>query len=391
MKTVAVIFGGRSTEHDISIITALSSIIRPLELSKKYRVLPVYISRQGSWYCDQKFKHISFFQSKQLERNISQMKSIGVKPANGLKLVLPGRVRQQEVTVDVVFPALHGTYGEDGSLMGLLNMANVPYVGCNLAASVIAMDKVLAKQVTTAEHIPSTPWIWCTAADTTEKTEAVVKHAMKKLQWPIFVKPAHLGSSIGITRAINELELRNALEVAAHYDDKIIIEQGVQNLIEVTLPIMGNEVFRPAFLEQPLASAEDFFNFDTKYMNGGEKGGKTVGKSGSKSVGVQGYSKLPADIPEDVYERAEKVGLDVYQAIGCSGIARVDMLIDSKSKEVFFNEVNPMPGSLYAHNWRQAGVSGVELVEKLIGLAEERYAQEKDLTRTFSSSFLQQF
>ena len=149
----------------------------------------------------------------------------------------------------------------------------------------------------------------------------------------------------------------NAIEVAAHYDDKIIIEQGVANLTEVTLPIIGNDELTPALLEQPLVKSEDFFDFDTKYINGG-KGGK---KGGGKS-GAQGYSTIPANIPKDVYEKAEALALRTYKAVGCTGIARVDMLIDGNTREVFFNEINPLPGSLYAHNWQRAGISNVQLV-----------------------------
>ncbi len=200
------------------------------------------------------------------------------------------------------------------------------------------------------------------------------------------MKPAHLGSSIGISKVENDNELRNGLEVAAHYDDSILVEEGVQNLIEVTLPIIGNEDAHPALLERPLTTAADFFDFDTKYMRGGKKGGKQGG-----TKGAQGYSQLPADLPKDLYQQAEKTGLDIYKALGCSGIARVDMLIDSKTNKVFFNEVNPLPGGLYAHNWRAAGTSNVALVQKLIDYAEERFSKQQQLTTSFSTNYLKQF
>jgi D-alanine-D-alanine ligase len=182
---------------------------------------------------------------------------------------------------------------------------------------------------------------------------------------------------------MNDTELRNALEVAGHYDNLVIVEEAVQNLIEVTLPIIGNEWPQPALLEEPMTKPEDFFDFDTKYMQGGKKG---KGKGGA-----QGYSKLPADLPKELYDQAEKIGLDIYKAFGCSGTARVDMLIDSKAGTVYFNEVNPLPGGLYAHNWNKAGYSNVELVQKLIDFAKERYADRQSLTTTFSTNYLQQF
>ena len=192
-----------------------------------------------------------------------------------------------------------------------------------------------------------------------------------------------MGSSIGISRVTTDTELRNALEVAAHYDDKISVEEAVQNLIEVTLPIIGNDRPQPALLERPMTKPEDFFDFDTKYLQGGKKG------KGSK--GAQGYSQVPADLPEELYAKAEAVGLQVYKALGCSGTARVDMLIDEKTKQVYFNEVNPLPGDLYAHNWNRAGISNVDLVQKLIAFAKERHVQRQALTTSFSTNYLQQF
>ena len=386
MKTVAVIFGGRSTEHDVSIVTAIASIIKPLELTGQYQVEPVYIAKDGSWYWDAKLKDIKLFQSGEIEDFMNKAPKTHLLFDNGLTLVKSSQFagRKMYRKIDAVFPAMHGTHGEDGELMGLLEMANVPYVGCGLAASAIAMDKVLARQITGAENIPSNPWVWFYADELSQDAKKVLE-TIKPLKYPLFVKPAHLGSSIGITRVEASEQLMNALEVAAHYDNKIIVEQGVANLVEVTLPIMGNETLIPALLEQPMIKPEDFFDFETKYMQGGKKG-----KGGAKE-GAQGYSKIPADLPDDLYKKAEKVALNAYRAIHCEGIARVDLLIDSKTKEAYFNEVNPLPGSLYAHNWRAAGVSSVELVTKLVKLAEERHALQQKMTTSFSTNYLKQF
>jgi len=294
--------------------------------------------------------------------------------------------RKTSRKIDVVFPAMHGTYGEDGDLMGLLELAGVPYVGCGVSASAIAMDKVLAKQIAIANNIPVSKFLSFTKAELERDPQTVIKQVRKTLEFPLFVKPAHLGSSIGITRVVDDLNLNNALEVAAHYDDKIIVEEAVANLIEVTLPVMGNETPKTALLEKPLTKPEDFFDFDTKYMQGGKKG---KGKGGAK--GSQGYSQIPADLPENLYLKAEATGLSVYKSLGCSGIARIDMLIDSKTKAVYFNEVNPLPGDLYAHNWRAAGVPNVELVNDLVNYAKDRYAMRQKLTTTFTTNYLQQF
>jgi D-alanine-D-alanine ligase len=390
MKTIAVIFGGRSAEHDVSIVTAIASIIKPLELSKKYRVEAVYIAKNGAWFWDDKLKDIRLFTSGEIERFVARTNPASVQFDGGMTLSkasgLAGRKRHQKI--DIAFPSMHGTYGEDGALMGLLDMAGVPYVGCNTEASVLAMDKVATKQMVIANGLPTNKFIYCTTKELERDPAAVLQRAKQALQYPLFVKPAHLGSSIAITRVQTDTELRNALEVAARYDDKIVIEEAVQNLIEVTLPVIGNSELTPAYLEQPLLGADDFFDFDTKYMGGGKKmcGAKTGGKRGA-----QGYSKIPAELPKTLYDKAEAIGLGVYRALGCSGVARVDMLIDGKTGEIFVNEVNPLPGSLYAHNWRQKGISNVELVTRLVELAEERWRERQQLNTVFSTSFLKQF
>jgi D-alanine-D-alanine ligase len=382
-KTIAVFFGGQSTEHDISIITAISSVIKPLELSKKYTVIPIYITRSGKWISHNKLKNISFYQSKESTDFIDKAKPVAIAFDGSMVLKKNGITPDQRV--DVAFPAMHGLYGEDGSLMGLLRMAGVPFVGADMDASVMAMDKVLAKQVVEANNISTPKFVFFTRDEFMTNQTAAVKTAISKLRFPMFVKPAHLGSSIGISRVTNNRELQNAIEVAAYYDEKIVVEEAVNNLIEVTVPIMGNHKPRPALVEHPLTGDQKFFDFDSKYIR---EGGK---KSGGKQTGSQGYSELPAKLPDKLYDKAMQVALDTYKALGIVGISRVDLLIDGKTKKVYFNEVNPLPGSLYAHNWRMAGVSAIELVDELIKLAEERFDERQKLNTTFSSSFLQQF
>ncbi len=388
METVAVIFGGRSTEHDISIVTALANVIKPLELTKKYKVEAVYIAKDGTWYWDEKLKDIQLFTSDKIQDFLHRTQPASVQFDGGMTLIKASGIagRKQQRKIDVVFPAMHGTYGEDGSLMGLLEMAGVPYVGCSVAAATIAMDKVLAKQVAAANNLPTTKFLYYSKTALERFPNRILKEINQTLTFPLFIKPAHLGSSIGISRVTNEVELRNALEVAAHYDNRIIVEEAVANLIEVTLPIIGNYQPLPAMLERPLTKPEDYFDFDTKYMQGGKKG---KGKGGTK--GIQGYSQLPAELPKGLYEKAEGLGIGIYKAFGCSGIARVDMLIDSKTKEVYFNEVNPLPGGLYAHNFNRAGISNVDLVQKLISYSKERFSEQQSLTTTFGTNYLQQF
>ncbi len=386
-RTVGVFFGSRSTEHDVSIVTAISSIIKPLELSGKYEVEAVYIDKRGRFYSDPQLKDISLFSSGRIDDFLAKSKPVLMRIGNGLELVKPG-LKSKSLKIDIAFPATHGTHGEDGELMGLFEMANIPYVGCDVASSAIAMDKALSKTIVRANGINTSKFVWFYADEYISGNKTAIDGQIAGLSYPLFVKPVHLGSSIAITKVANPKELIQAIELAAHYDNKIIVEEAVNNLTEVTLPIMGNEEPRPALLEEPLTKDDKFFDFDAKYLRGGKKG-----KGAKTAAGTQlnGYSKLPAPLDEKLYSEAQATALSVYRTIGCSGIARVDLLIDNKTRKVYFNEINPLPGSLYAHNWRAAGVSGVELVNKLIELADQRFAKAKDLQTVFATSYLKQY
>lgn len=375
MKTVAVIFGGQSAEHDVSIITAHTPIIQSLLASGQFDVWPIYIAKDGTWYSDKAMNDIAYFKENNFEANLTKQKKIQILFDKGLKIIWPGII-PKTVNIDIAFPSMHGTFGEDGSLTGLLRMANVPFVGCDLFASAVAMDKVLTKQVLSAENIPVVPYVWFTKADW-EKDKDYWKDKAAELKWPVFVKPVHLGSSIAIAKVKQESELENAVEVAFHYDDKVLAEESVENLIEVTLPIIGNDELRLASIERPLNKTE-IFDFGEKYLSGKKSGG---------GVNNQ-YSEIPANIEPEFAKQVEYFGRKTYRTLGCSGIARVDFLIEGVSKKVYVNEVNTLPGSLYCHNWRKTGVSDVELVTKLIALAEERFASRQKTTYVFNSDIL---
>lgn len=374
-KTIAVVFGGRSAEHDVSIITAHTPIIESLITIGEFDVWPIYIAKDGSWYSDKEMNDMAFFKAENFEAKLKGQKKVRLLFDQGLKIIWPG-MTDKIVNVDLVFPAMHGTFGEDGSLMGLLRMANVPFVGCDMAASAVAMDKVLTKQVLAAEKIPVVPYVWFTKSDWEHNKQHWIEK-IDRLAFPLFVKPVHLGSSIGITKVKDVQKLEDAVEVALHYDDKVLVEESVENLIEVTLPIMGNEKLQPAGIERPL-NKTDFFDFNDKYLSGGKKTG---------GVNSQ-YSEIPANIDADLAKKVEALGRETYRTLGCSGIARIDFLIDSRSGAVYVNEVNTLPGSLYHHNWKKMGVSTVDLVAKLVALAEERFEEQKNITYTFGSDIL---
>ncbi len=379
-KNIAVIFGGKSAEHDVSIITAHKPIIESLLSMENFKVWPIYISKDGSWYCNPKMNDLNYFKQEDLENVLAKEEKIELCFDKGLKITWPGMF-SKTVTIDIAFPSMHGTYGEDGSLMGLLRMAGIPFVGCDLFASAVAMDKVLTKQVISAEGVPVVPYVWFTKNDWQENKNEL-KEKISKLTLPLFIKPVHLGSSIGITKVKNISELENAIEVALHYDNKVLVEEGVQNLIEVTLPIMGNtKLVGLAGIERPLNNT-DFFDFNDKYLSSG-------GKKGSETVNNQ-YSQIPAQIDDSLAQQVKEFGIKTFKTLGCEGIARVDFLIDGLSKKVYVNEVNTLPGSLYAHNWKKMGVSNIELVSKLVNLALDKFEEQKNITYTFDSTILKQ-
>src|SRR3989344_1218454 len=310
-KTIAVIFGGRSAEHDVSIITAHTPIIQSLLATGQFDIWPIYIAKDGSWYSDQAMNDLAYFKQDNFQAHLAKQKKVQILFDNGLKIIWPG-IRSRTIQVDIAFPAMHGTFGEDGSLMGFLRMAGIPFVGCDLFASAVAMDKVLTKQVATTNDIPVVPYNWFMKNDW-ETNRDVWLEKVAKLKWPLFVKPVHLGSSIAISKVKNNTELENAIEVAFHYDDKTLVEESVKNLIEVTLPIMGNEEPRLAEIERPLNKTE-FFDFNEKYLSGNKKGGGVNSE----------YSEIPASISEEFAGQVKDLGKRTYRALGCSGIARVD-------------------------------------------------------------------
>jgi len=377
MKSIAVIFGGKSAEHDVSIITGHTPIIDTLTASGKFDVWPIYISKEGKWYCDKKMNDMSFFRNPAYEDEIKGWKPVRLDLNDGLTLHWHGMFGKSQ-KIDVVFPAMHGTYGEDGSLMGVLRMANVPFVGCDMAASAVAMDKVLTKQVIEAEGLPVVPYVWFTRREW-HKDKQTILAKIDKLAWPLFVKPAHLGSSIAISKVKHLELLENDIEVAFHYDDKVLVEESIELLIEVTLPIMGNDDPKPAMVERPLNKTE-MFDFNDKYLSGGKKGGSGVNSQ---------YSEIPADIGEELTKEVINLGIRVYETLGCTGTARVDFLIHGETKKVYVNEVNTLPGSLYHHNWKKAGVSNMDLVLGLVDIAEKRFAEQKHTTFAFKSDILQ--
>ncbi len=377
MKNVLVVFGGQSVEHDISILTG-QFVIAALKATGQFTPYAFYIARDGKWYSDPSLLELETFKRADLDEHLNKLKSVSIKSENGLNLSWPAKLSAKTQAIDVAFPSMHGTYGEDGSLMGLLRLAGVPFVGCDLEASVIAMDKVLTKQVTEAAGVPSVPYVWFNASDYSKRA-GDIKEEIAKLSLPWFVKPAHLGSSIGITRVERKADLEAAIEVALHYDDKVIVEQGVTKLMEVNCALMGNGELVTSELEQPLHKSQ-FLSFEDKYMSGGKKGGAFTGAKSS--------IKIPAPLNKATSNQVKELAKLAFTAIGGSGFARLDFLVDESDEKVYLNEVNPLPGTLQQHLWKASGVSNVQLVTRLVELAEARFVSRKKVKSVFNSSVL---
>lgn len=377
-KTIGVFFGSQSPEHDISIITA-ELIIAGLK-GLEYNVLPVYITKDGHWFLGEEFGSLKRFTSPSLTLPtkgegspwfLDMEKSVG-------KIVFKKKgLMGKSIIVDLAFPALHGSFGEDGTIQGLFEMLGVPYIGCDVASSAIAMDKALTKQVMMVSGIPTTKFVVFDKADWKNQESRVKNQVITELKFPVFVKPVHLGSSIGIGKAKDEKELQEKIEVAFYYDYKILVEEAVNDVMDVTCCVIGNETLTASLLQESLYN-KDMFGFEEKYL---KEGGAQTGKSQNSLV-------IPARLDDVITKAIQETAKQVCKALGCRGIARIDFLFDKQSNKFFANEVNPLPGTLYHHLWKASGVEFDQLLQKLIAFAEENYKRKKEINNTFESNVL---
>lgn len=380
---VAVLFGGRSPEHEVSIITGIQ-VMNALNKSK-YDVLPVYISKDGRWIIgDQSFLSPETF--KNLDDVISKNKQIFISfdPMNkGFISESKGLALRRSLIaekVDILFPTFHGRYGEDGSIQGFFEMAGIPYVGCDVQTSAIGMDKVVSKRVAASISIPVLDDFWIQNSFWKNNKKQFLDNIKKKLGFPVFVKPARLGSSIGITKAHNYKELEDALNVAFFYDTKVMVEKSLKNAKEVNISIMGNNPYEVSVCEMPVSSGE-VLSFDDKYIT---KGRASKGMASAKRI-------VPAPIRKQTKKKIEDYAKRFFAEIGGQGLARIDFLVSKDEKQVYLNEINTLPGSVAFYLWKEVGVSFDALVDKMIQLGFERYNQKNKLVTTFRSNILAGF
>ena len=373
---IGVFFGSRSPEHDVSIITG-ELVISGLK-SLGYPVTPIYIGKDGRWYSDEKLSAIQFFQNPEKNRLIKKFGALTLDVEKSVgKLVLKRKgLGGKAIAIDFAFPAIHGANGEDGTIQGLFEIFNIPYAGCDVTSSALTMDKILTKLLLQQQKIPTPEFVFFDRRDWL-KNEEVMLASISKLSWPVFVKPPRLGSSIGISKAKNQKELEFGIEVALHYGDQVLVEEGVENLMDITCFLIVNSDPVPSLLQESVFGSE-LFSYEEKYLKGG---GAQLGKAKNNLV-------IPARLDEKTTNAIQETAKQVFKTTGCSGIGRVDFLYDKKTGKFYVSEVNTLPGTLYHHLWKATGWDLSKVLSELIRLGMEKYASRNKLTATFESDIL---
>lgn len=385
---VGVIFGGESVEHEVSIISAMQAINK-LDL-EKYEVVPIYITKNREWYTGDMLKDIEVYQDLSLIKKYS--KNVVLYCKNGAFVLQNKRFPRNIVKeIDIAFPIVHGTNVEDGVLQGYLESVGVPLVGPDVYGAAVGQDKVYMKAIWEQANLPMTKYTWFYDTDYKQDRSEVLKK-VSKLEYPVIVKPATTGSSVGIAVAENEEKLIEAIDDAIQYDNKILVEEVVSNLKEVNIAVMGNYEHQKVSEIEEVFSGNKFLTYADKYIGGGKgkiKGAKAPIKT---SKGMASTSrKLPADISKDMREEVESIAIKAFRALGSAGNSRIDFLIDEKSKKVYINEINSIPGSLAFYLWEEKGLTFTNMLEDMINIGVKDYKKRISKTHSFESNILKGF
>lgn len=382
MKTkVAVMFGGKSVEHEVSIISAIQAMASMDR--EKYEVLPVYISKANEMYIGDAIGNIEEYQH--MDALIAKSQRVILINSGGRPCFIPYPLKRfgkaREIEVDLAFPIVHGTNEEDGTLQGYLKTVGVPFVGCDVTASAVGMDKYITKAILKDNGIPVLPCIPFTVKDY-QDVDAMVSVVEERLGYPVIIKPVNLGSSVGISVAKDRTQLIKSIDDAFLYAGKIIVEHAISNLREVNCSVLGDEQEAiPSECEEPMHS-EDILSYEDKYMSH-SKGGASKGMASVSR-------KIPADISDEMRDQVREMAVRSFQALGCNGVARMDFMIDADTGELYFNEINTIPGSLAFYLWEPAGIPYTQLLDRMIQLAQKRAREEKGLTFSFDTNILNQ-
>lgn len=372
MKTkVGVFFGGRSTEHEISVISANQAMcaFNP----DKYEIIPIYISKEGRWYTGRELLTLSNYRN--IPELLKKVTEIYMRPVYGdfnLYNARKGFFGKDVLdTLDLAVPVLHGTNVEDGRFEGLLETIGLPYAGCDTLASANGMDKITMKMILRDQNIPVVDFTWFTDRQWAAKRDEVIAEIESKLGYPVIVKPADLGSSIGIGTAHNREALIAKINDAVRFSPRIIVEHMVTALREINCSVLGDaDEYETSVLEEPI-KAEEILSYGDKYMGGGMHAAQ---------------KRIPAELPADTAAECARLAGETFRVLGCHGVSRVDLIMDGDNGKVYVNEINTIPGSLSYYLWEAAGVSFEELMDRLVKLALKRHRAQQGKTLSFSAN-----
>lgn len=386
---VGVIFGGESVEHEVSVISAVQAMNK-MDL-EKYDIVPIYITKDRKWLTGEILKDMETYQDMDL---LARYTKEVVLYENKGRFILQskGFLKKEVKEIDIAFPIVHGTNVEDGTLQGYLASIGIPYVGVDVYSAVVGQDKVFMKDIFVQNGINVPKYTWFYDVDFEEDKDNIVKRIEKELSFPVIVKPATLGSSVGIKKCDNKEELVDAIDDAVRYDKKIVVEKLVSNLKEVNISVLGSYDHQKLSAIEEVLSSKDILTYEDKYIGSSKtKGSKKVHTS-PKSKGMVSASRIiPANIDKDVEEKVRNMATLAFKALGSSGVVRIDFLIDSKTKEVYVNEVNSIPGSLSFYLWEPIGKDYSDLLDEMINIGIRDYKKRCAKTHSFDTNILKGF
>ena len=380
MKTrVAMIFGGKSVEHEVSVISGIQAILSMD--TDKYEVIPVYMTKKNEMYIGEDIGNIEAY--KDINALLNRSQRVIMINENGRVKLMPFPLKKFgkniETEIDIAFPVVHGTNVEDGAFQGYLKTLGIPFVGCDVTASAIGMDKFIMKAVLKEGDVPVLDAKLYTLSDYAD-IEALLDNVEKEIGYPAIVKPVNLGSSVGISVAKNRVELTNSIDDAFRYATKVLVEHAITRLREINCAVLGDENEAIASeCEEPLHT-EDILSYEDKYVSNAK---------GSGSKGMASVSrKIPAGISDELREEIRQMAVRSFKLLGCNGVARIDFMIDEENDRLYFNEINTIPGSLSFYLWEPIGIPYKELLTRMIDLSLKRARQEESLTFTFDTNIL---
>jgi D-alanine-D-alanine ligase len=379
---VGVIFGGESVEHEVSIISAVQAMKNLDE--EKYEIIPIYITKNREWYTGGLLRNIELYSDLELLKKYATNVVLYNKD-NTFVLQKKTGIKRIINYVDLILPVVHGTNTEDGTIQGYLELIGIPYVGSNLYSAAVGQDKVFQKQIFDASKLPITKYMWFFDAEYKEN-EIEVLNKINKLGYPVMVKPARLGSSVGISKVKSENEIKEAIEDAIKYDEKVLVEKVVENLVEVNCSVVGNYEYQETSDLEEVMGVDEFLSYRDKYIGEGSK------KTGTKSQGMVATNRiLPARLDEKMTNEVKDLSKEVFKILNCAGVVRIDYLIDKKENKVYVNEINTIPGSLSFYLWSSSNKSYKDLLDEIISIAVRTYKRKKRKVFSFDSNILSNF